>query len=53
MPGMSLAAQMLVQHVHAGPHRQVEHHRPVFDQHAAVAGAAQRHAGAVGGGEPA
>ena len=51
--GNALRAEMLVQHVHPGPHGQVEHHRPVLDQHTAVAVAAQRHVGAVGRGEPA
>ena len=44
---------MLVEHVHPGPHREVEHHRPVLDEHAAVAAAAQHHVGAVGRDEPA
>ncbi len=51
--GNGLRAQMLVQHVHPGPHGQVQQHRPVLDQHTAVAFAAQCHVGAVGCAEPA
>ena len=51
--GHRQAAQRLVEHVHAGPHREIECHRPVFDEDTAVAAPAQRDVGAVAGGEPA
>ena len=50
-PGRRAATRCSMQHVDARPHREVEHHRPVLDEDATVAGAAQRHRGAVGGGE--
>ena len=45
--------ELLVERVHAGPHRQIQCHRSVLDEDAAVAAAAQRDVGAVGRDEPA